>query len=228
MDRVLDNGELLSYVLIANVDQCEAVAALSHNTESRFLRCVRRSVRELRRDGLITKKERRGLMAAIAAITGDDDDSDDDTPPGPTSSAVNGRVTLADGSTVEAVLLVATATDGTVVTGTSDASGNFSLELVGDTEYTVQFSANGFADQVANVMSPPTDGSISLNITMIERNVAQDVVEGAATVGTDGASVTASASQFVDVDGNAVAGILQVNITPINTSNPSFLSFIPW
>ncbi|NND81028.1 MAG: hypothetical protein HKN50_01235 [Gammaproteobacteria bacterium] len=245
-DRLTPSGELLSDVLadinqgcldssLAEArDKLEKKIAKGKITEEsekflkerakRYFKCLKKAVKELEKDDVLAKDEEKELKDIIKAAkkAGNIDDEE----PGP-SSTVGGRVTLADGSTLDDVDILASSEDDDVATMTVD--GRFSLNLVPDTEYVLQLSGAGLADQIVPVMAPADGSAINIEITMIERGESQEFMAGAGGVliGDDGAAVDVTSTSWVDAEGNPVSGDIVATLTPVDVSNSALLGAFP-
>ena len=148
----------------------------------------------------------------------------------PTSSFL-GQLSLADGVRVPNVTVEALDNTGTLVTtATSDAAGNFTLTAVTAQELVLNFSSPQYANQVLPVTMPDLKSiTLPLEVTVTERGAVQtiDINAGGTLDGASGASVTLSSGSFVDADGNAVTGNIDVQITPVDISNPQTLAAFP-
>lgn len=146
------------------------------------------------------------------------------------SARFSGKITSPGGADLSGVQVEAFDAAGAAFsTATSDASGNFELSGEAGTALTLLFTRAGFANQVAVITLPDlAGGALPLDITMISRPAAQSVNADTGGLVSDaqGASVTVLPGSFVDADGNAVSGNIDVTITPVNTGDitifPSF------
>ena len=148
-------------------------------------------------------------------------------PPPATESTVNGRITLPDGTVLDGVDILASSSS-TDDESTTSADGLFSLDLEAGTEYVLQLSGAGLADQVVPVMSPLLGSAISLEITMIARGEEQTFTAGRGNlVGTDGAAADVDGIDWVDAAGNPVIGEITATITPVDVSSSAALGAFP-
>lgn len=140
---------------------------------------------------------------------------------------IEGRVTAVDGQLLSGIFVFAQSDDSDASTplATTDADGEFSLEVNPGTDYSLALSADNFADQIVTITPPATNGRVALDITMVERAPTQSFnSEGPASVsGVDGAQVTLEANSFAGVNGEDV----NVSITPIDVSDLNVLEAFP-
>jgi hypothetical protein len=143
------------------------------------------------------------------------------------SSVIAGRVTDPAGNELQGIMVTATPADATPVTASVDTSdeGEFSLTLSSASAYTLKLTADDYADQVVVINSPPADGEVSLDITMIARGAPVTFNEdaGATVTGADGATVVVTADSFEE----GASGTFEVMITPVDVGNASTLAAFP-
>ena len=112
----------------------------------------------------------------------------------------------------------------------TDANGRFALALEENTEFTLVFTKDGYANQIVHVKAPEAGHSVGYDVIMIPRGIAQVLAnEEMVTVsGNDGASVTLNPS-FEDDQGNPVtAGDgVTLTVTPVDVTSPSGLAIFP-
>ncbi|MDH5184205.1 MAG: carboxypeptidase-like regulatory domain-containing protein, partial [Gammaproteobacteria bacterium] len=144
-------------------------------------------------------------------------------------STISGRITAVDGTVLSSVSLNVLSAGSSAAVTTSGASGEFGVELVANSDVVIQFSAAGYADQVAPARSPTANGNVFLDIIMIPRGTTQtfSAAADATLTGSDGASVSVIAGSFVDVNGIAVSGNIDLTITPVDVSRPASLAAFP-
>ncbi len=148
------------------------------------------------------------------------------------NATVNGRIVSTQGSVIPNVAVRvfkennATALNLNI---SSDNNGLFTIELNEDSNFTLQFMAEGYATQVLPIHTPNIGGSLSLDIVMIPRGVAQAVSETntSTVMGNDGATVTVDAGVFVDSNGDVVTDNIVVTITPVDVSTPLGVATFP-
>lgn len=143
-------------------------------------------------------------------------------------SSLSARITSVNGTVLQGVTInVLSDTNGQSVV--SDASGMIAIELNADSAAVLQLKAPGYADQVVPVKAPAANGSMFLDITMIARGAVQSfsAASNAVLTGADGASVTVNANSFVDANGAAVTGNIDLTITPVDVSRPASLAAFP-
>ena len=146
-------------------------------------------------------------------------------------NSVSGRVTSTAGVELLGVSVKVLQNGNEIVPSstTTIANGIFNLNLPPETEFTLTFTANGYANQVLPVKTP-TIGRINLDVTMIPRGVSQAVenVPSVSLTGTDGAKVSLS-PQFVDSQGNSVdaSNGISLTITPVDVSTPVGIAAFP-
>ena len=147
------------------------------------------------------------------------------------TSSINGVISKVNGDFIDGVTIeVLDASLNILSTTDSSENGEFSVTEKINTNLTLRLTKAGFATQVKNITTPSVQNYIvPLAVTMIELGAAQaiDISTGGTLAGESGASVTVSPNSFVDQNGNTVTGDIQVNITPIDVSNPSILAAFP-
>jgi len=147
------------------------------------------------------------------------------------ASKFQGEVNKPDGADVPSPIITAMDSDGNeVITVTGETDGTFLLNALTDQPLTLKFTAQGFADQVIPVIMPAEQSTtLPIDVIMIERGAEQtlDIDAGGSLSGDNGASVTVAAGSFVDANGAAVTGNIQIQITPVDVSNPEILAAFP-
>lgn len=110
------------------------------------------------------------------------------------------------------------------------ANGGFDLDLASNTEFTLTFTAAGYANQVQSVKTPANGQSVNIDITLIARGGVQTLSEdNPVTIGMDGALVSLPDNSFVDSLGNTVliSDGINVTITPVDVSTPVGVAAFP-
>lgn len=163
-------------------------------------------------------------LVFLVACKGGDDQTDN----AGDLAQLSGRITAVDGTVLPGVT-VNVVSDSNSQSVVSDAAGMINLELNADSTAILQLKADAYADQVVPVKAPSANGSVFLDITMIARGAIQtfDSAAGGSFNGADGASVTVGANSFVDADGVAVTGSIELTITPVDVSRPASLAALP-
>ncbi|RVU84135.1 hypothetical protein EOL70_11640 [Leucothrix sargassi] len=117
--------------------------------------------------------------------------------------------------------------EGLASTTTSDASGAFDVSSEINSFGVLRLNKAGYATQVAPVSF--LEGVTPVNIVMVERAETQtvNVSEFVTARGADGASVGLGPFTFVDADGQAVYGDIEVTMTPLDVSNTAALAAFP-
>ena len=141
----------------------------------------------------------------------------------PEVTAVMGRVVDENGDGLTDVSVTA----GTAET-TSGADGSFELETQAGSSVVVELTRTGYLrglERVDVLEGTPT----ALEVTLMPEAepVALDADAGGTATGARGASITAPAQAFVDASGNAVAGEVQVHLTPLDPAVDAELSAYP-
>jgi surface protein len=143
--------------------------------------------------------------------------------------SLSGRVTATTGVALSGVnVLQNGAEQGT--TTTTNAEGKFVLPLKATSEYTLTFSAEGYANQVQRVKTPAAGDTVNLDVILVPRGEQQSLPDNASVTlsGSDGATVSLD-PQFVDGQGNAVNARdgIKLTITPVDVSTPAGIAAFP-
>lgn len=116
------------------------------------------------------------------------------------------------------------------ITTTTNAEGKFGLPLNATSEYTLTFSAPGYANQVQRVKTSMAGDEVNLDVVLTPRGEQQTVPDDSSVTltGTDGATVSLN-PQFVDSQGNAVNASdgIKLTITPVDVSTPAGVAAFP-
>lgn len=147
-------------------------------------------------------------------------------------STVSGRIMSVAGSAVSNAKITAMDKAGltTDVIAQTNVNGEFSIDLIADTDYVLRLTELGYGNKVIPIQTPSVGSEFTLNgITMAPRNDAQTIsTVGQQTVeAIDGASVTFDKASFVDSDGQPLQGDMQLTITSIDVSNTRSISAFP-
>jgi hypothetical protein len=141
-------------------------------------------------------------------------------PPAGTVSA-QGVVKGLDGVPISGVTVAQVGTSTTAIT---DTAGKASLSLGTASPLTLRFTKAGLADQVLTLRLPGTSGAdAAFEVMMRPRDAAlslADAALGGTLNGRDGAVLTLPANALVNAAGTAVSGQVQVNITPVDVTQP--------
>ena len=146
------------------------------------------------------------------------------TPPAaaPRMQTAQGQVRNLAGTALEGVTASVV---GATATATSDISGKFNLSVGVDVPVTVRLSKAGFADQIVPLKLPITAGvDTYFEARMLAREAAQtlaDAAAGGTVTGKEGAAIVLPANALVDAAGAAVAGPVQIALTPIDVTLPA-------
>lgn len=109
-------------------------------------------------------------------------------------------------------------------TATSDAEGRVSLPLGVGVPQTLRFAKAGFAAQVLSLTVPASSGSdAAFEVQLLPQAAAvtlADAARGGTVSGTDGATLTLPANALVSASGAPVTGAVQVNMTPVDVTQP--------
>ncbi len=145
------------------------------------------------------------------------------------TSTVNARVSTPAGEVLDGVSIVAIAADNSTTNFTTGTDGRVNIELDVSQEYVLQFTKDGYANQVTPVKTPTENGAINLDITMVARGEVQtfNAADGGVFNGDELAAVSIQPNSFVDANDELVTGEIQVTITPVDVSNPSSLAAFP-
>lgn len=144
-------------------------------------------------------------------------------------ATVSGRVTSIDGTERSGISINVLSSGTSLTSTTSDLNGGFSVDLAANSDFVLVLTADDYADQVVPVKTPESDGSIFLDITMIVRGRMEtfSADTDATFSGADGASVSVTAGSFVDENGAAITGNIDLTITPVDISRPAALAAFP-
>lgn len=144
-------------------------------------------------------------------------------------SSISGRITSVDGTTLSTVSVNVMSAGISAATSSSGMNGEFVLELLANNDVVIHLSAAGYADQVVPARSPNANGNVFLDISMIPRGATQTFSASADAMlnGSDGSSVSVIAGSFVDANGLAVTGNIDLTITPVDVSRPASLAAFP-
>ncbi|HEX2546740.1 MAG TPA: Ig-like domain-containing protein [Ramlibacter sp.] len=152
-------------------------------------------------------------------------------PVAPAAPAAPGAPAVPPSAAASATLQVLVQSlDGTIVQGariaamsggnaTTDASGAAELKVQAGTGLTVALSKEGFASQVKTLTVPAGGTAATLRVTMVAREAPQTLADagaGGTVTGKHGARAEFPAGSLVDANGRAVAGAVQMQITPVN------------
>ncbi|MBX7078339.1 MAG: carboxypeptidase-like regulatory domain-containing protein [Nannocystaceae bacterium] len=116
--------------------------------------------------------------------------------------------------------------DGTEVART-DAAGRFSLDAGAGETVVLRFTAPGFVRGMERIEL--ADAATALRVTMRAQAepIPLDSDAGGRVQGDRGASLDAPPSAFVDRQGNPIAGMVDVHLTPLNPAVPEQLAAYP-
>ncbi len=147
-------------------------------------------------------------------------------------STVSGRIMSIAGSAISNANITAMDKAGlsTDVIVQTNVNGEFSIDLIADTDYVLRLTELGYGNKVIPLRTPSVGSEFTLNgITMAPRNDAQTIsTVGLQTVeAIGGASVTFDKANFVDTDGQPLQGDMQLTITSIDVSNTRSISAFP-
>lgn len=136
---------------------------------------------------------------------------------------VAGLVLDADAAAIADVAVV----QGGVELGRTDASGRFEVEAQPGDALVLEFHRAGFVRGLERVTV--ADGATALRVTMVAEAPAIpfDVDAGGRAEGVRGAAIEAPAGAFVDRQGNAIAGMVDVHLTPLNPADAAELAAYP-
>ncbi len=146
------------------------------------------------------------------------------------ASSIRGLIREPDGSVVDGVTISMVDDSGQALAPTSSSNGVFTITTKINTKLILSFVKDGYATQIKTIKTPNGKNLYApLSVTMIELGITQalNIDNGGDMNGTNGASVSLPAGSFVDAAGNTVTGDIQVNITPIDVSDPTMLAAFP-
>jgi len=142
----------------------------------------------------------------------------------PTAGApvtVTGKITARDRTPIDGVSVAVVGADGSA---TSDAAGKVSLSVARAATVTLKLSKAGYADQFVSLTLPAGTGADAHFEAMQSLRDAAltlaDAAAGGSLTGRDGAAITVPAGAFVDAAGTAVTGPVQINVTPVDATQP--------
>jgi hypothetical protein len=139
------------------------------------------------------------------------------------SAVVTGAVVDTSGAPLAGVTVTAAG-----LTGVTAADGTATLALPSGGTTVVVFSKAGYVDGCQAVAA--TVGQTSyVEVAMMAQSASQplDATNGGTVSGPGGSSLTAPAGAFVDASGNAVTGLVDVALTPLDPTNPAQLAAYP-
>jgi hypothetical protein len=142
-------------------------------------------------------------------------------PAATTTVSAQGAIATIDGTALAGV-------SATVVGGSasavSDATGKLNLTLGTGVPVVLKLSKAGYSDQFLPLNVPVTAGADAyFEATMRPRDPAMtlaDAAAGGTLAGRDGAVITLPANALVDGTGTAVAGAVQIAVTPVDVTQP--------
>jgi neutral amino acid transport system permease protein len=106
-----------------------------------------------------------------------------------------GNLTAPDGTPVEGVTITASTEDGFSESATSDASGDFSIELPGGGTYAIEIDTTTLPAGIA--LENPEDASRSLLVLGGEKKILTKLVEGEGGGGDSGGFIDVTGDQFL-------------------------------
>jgi len=151
-------------------------------------------------------------------------------PLGGQQSTLNGRLTTPRGLPVETASVVSVpAGGGASMVSITDSNGEFSFDLPASTEFVFKIDADGYSSTVKPVQSASAGEEIDLEFVIVPRaySTTVDVASGGSRGGPDGTAAYFPPNSFVDADGVAVSGEIDVSITPIDVSREAELAAFP-
>lgn len=139
------------------------------------------------------------------------------------SVAVAARIAGLDGVALEGVTV--TPAGGAGAAATTDAMGRASLSLPTNLALSLKLAKAGYADQFVSLKLPAGSGAdASFEAVLRPRDAAltlADAAAGGTLAGRDGAAITLPAGALVNGAGTAVAGPVQIAITPVDVTRPA-------
>ena len=108
-----------------------------------------------------------------------------------------GNFTAPDGSGIPDVSITVSDEAGFSETGTSDANGDFAIQLPGGGTYAIEIDVTTLPDGIA--LENPEDASRSLLVLGGEKKIITKLVEGEGGGGDDGGFIDVSGDQFVQL-----------------------------
>jgi len=108
-----------------------------------------------------------------------------------------GNLTAPDGTPVEGVTITASTEDGFSESATSDASGDFSIELPGGGTYAIEIDTSTLPAGIA--LENPEDASRSLLVLGGEKKILTKLVEGEGGGGDSGGFIDVTGDQFLQL-----------------------------
>ena len=103
---------------------------------------------------------------------------------------------------------------------TSDVDGEFILSLAANTQFTITFSAEGYANQVKRIKT--LGNELGIDVILLKQEPYKNVPKaGGVILGKDGAEVTLPVNAFVDLQGNEldIDDSVRLTITPLDISS---------
>lgn len=146
-----------------------------------------------------------------------------DRPPVDTTPRVAGTVLDADGAALADVVVLQ---DGREL-GTTDSAGRFEVAASAGDIVVLQFHKPGHVRGLERVQI--ADGPTALRVTLLDQApaIAFDADLGGKVIGMRGASIDAAPGSFVDRQGRAIGGMVDVHLTPLNPGIAAELAAYP-
>jgi hypothetical protein len=183
----------------------------------------RRGLREFLRWGALGGVVFAGSTLACSPPEAGQDDDGADADATPDAPRIAGRVVDPNGTAIAGVAIVI---DGET-RATTDASGAFDLEADAAQTIVLALEADGFVRGLERVTVSST--ATALRVTMLPQAPAipLDADAGGRVTGQRGASMDAPPGAFVDRQGRAISGMVDVHLTPLNPSLRAELDAYP-
>jgi PKD domain len=120
---------------------------------------------------------------------------------------------------------------GSSTLGTTDANGKVMVSIPTGPSQTLMLSKDGYTDQVAALEFPigSTAGNGFFKVSMLPQAPAQpmNATSGGAIMGKDNAKLEIPANGLETGNGTPVTGNVEVNITPLDVSDPAVMAAMP-
>jgi hypothetical protein len=165
-----------------------------------------------------------GVVALTLSVFGcDDSNSSGGGTTGGGTTGVSGIVTDTDGSALSGVKVALGD-----ATATTNSSGEFEVDAEDGEQLIIRFNKAGYISTQKRVdIRKGVAASISAIMKEEADALSLDASEGGTVFGLRGAELTAAAGVFVDADGNAVDGDVDVHLTPFDPSDAAELAAVP-
>lgn len=111
----------------------------------------------------------------------------------------------------------------------ADSDGEFTLDLPAQESLSLLVSAPSYANQVVAIYSPSENGIMQVRTTLIKRGELITIRDTGVNTYTGGVgtAVTFDKADFVNSNGGAIVGDIELTITPVDVSKPATIAAFP-